>query len=154
MDKLQRQVREFHRDVLGQPYSPAEPMLRRPELRAMLLGEEAFETICALVGDAQAQTIMHAMIVKVLQERAKKKMTGPSIIEAIDGCVDTLVVAYGTLESIGVDGEPFADEVMRSNMDKLGGPIDANGKQGKPLGWRDADIKGVLDKLQRATVEP
>lgn len=146
MDKLQRQVREFHQLVVKQPFSPAVPMLRMPDLRAMLVGEEAFETMCALVGEAQAQNIMHMMMVKVLQERARKKMYGASLVEAIDGCIDTLVVTYGTLEAIGVDGEPFADEIMRSNMDKVGGPVDEYGKMGKPPGWRDADIAGVLKK--------
>ncbi len=149
MDKLQRQVRDFHRDVLKQPHGPAEPTLRMPELRAMLVAEEAIELVCALVGGAKGQTIVYEMLVKVLSDRAKAKMEGPNLVVAIDGIADTLVVAYGTAEAIGIDMEPFADEVMRSNMDKAGGPIDVNGKQGKPPGWRDADIAGVLDRLTK-----
>jgi len=152
MNKLQRQVREFHKTVVKQPFSPAQPMLRMPELRSMLIGEEAFETICALVGEAAAQSIMQAMMIKVLQTRAQKRMAGADLVEAIDGCGDLLVVTYGTFEAIGVDAEPFTDEIMRSNMDKVGGPVDAHGKMGKPPGWRDADIAGVLAGISPCTL--
>lgn len=146
MDKMQRQVQAFHRDVLKQPFSPATPMIRMGELRAMLVAEEAIELVCALVGGAKGQTVVHEMLAKVLVERARNKMEGPDLVEAIDGCADTLVVTYGTLEAIGVDGEPFTDEVMRSNMAKLGGRVDEHGKQHKPEGWTPPDIKGVLAK--------
>ncbi len=144
MNKLQRMVREFHQTVVKQPYSPAPPMLRMPELRAMLIAEEAIETLCGLVGEAAAQSITHAMMVKVLQTRAQKRMAGANLEEALDGCGDLLVVTYGTFEAIGVDAEPFTDEIMRSNMAKVGGPVDEHGKMGKPPGWVDADIAGVL----------
>lgn len=144
MDKLQRQVRQMHIEILNQPHSPAEPQIRTPELRARLIAEEAIETVCALVGGRAGQNIVHELLAKVLQDRAKNKMSGPDLKEAIDGCIDTLVVTYGTLEAIGVDGEPFADEVMRSNMAKKGGPVDAYGKIGKPEGWTPPDIAGVL----------
>jgi predicted HAD superfamily Cof-like phosphohydrolase len=146
MDKLQSQVRQMHIEVCHQPHSPAEPKLRMQELRALLIAEEAIETVCALVGGADGQTIVHEMLTKVLNSRVKANMEGPDLEEAIDGCIDTLVVVYGTLETIGVDGEPFADEVMRANMAKKGGPIDANGKIGKPEGWTPPDIKSVLKK--------
>ncbi len=144
MNRLQSQVRDFHRTVLNQPSSPAEPMLRTPVLRARLIAEEAIETVCALLGGAEGQNVVHEMLHKVLQERARNKMEGPNLEEAIDGCIDTLVVTYGTLEAIGVDGEPFADEVMRSNMAKKNGPVDAHGKVGKPPGWTPPNIAGVL----------
>lgn len=147
MDKLQRQVREFHRDVVKQPYSPAEPMIRMGDLRARLVAEEAIELVCALVGGAKGQNIVHEMLHKVLQKRARNKMEGPNLIEALDGCGDTLVVTYGTFEAIGVDGEPFTDEIMRSNMAKLGGHVDEHGKQHKPPGWTPPDIAGVLASI-------
>jgi predicted HAD superfamily Cof-like phosphohydrolase len=39
--------------------------------------------------------------------------------KTIDGCLDTLVVTYGTLEAVGFDAEPGFDEVQRSNMSKV-----------------------------------
>ncbi len=160
MNKLQSQVREFHRTVLNQPSSPAPPALRTPVLRARLIAEEAIEAICGLVGGALAQSITYELMIKVLNDRAKKGKSGPNLIETIDGLGDLLVVSYGSFEDIGVDAEPFTDEIMRSNMDKVGGPIDEFGKQGKPPGWRDADIAGVLksatehDLVRRVMVEP
>lgn len=143
MDKLQQQVREMHK-LFDQPTSPAEPQLRMAEMRAAIEIEEAFETVCALVGTARAQTIAQAQIAIVLQEKARKGQHEPDLIEAIDGCIDTLVVTYGTLEAIGVDAEPFFDEVMRANLAKAGGPIREDGKRLRPPGWTPPDIEGVL----------
>lgn len=144
MDKLQKQVREMHREILNQPCSPAEPALRCVDLRARLIAEEAIETVYALVGCARGQTVIMEQMISVLQERTRAGKTEPDLLEAIDGCADTLVVTYGTLEALGVDGEPFTDEVMRSNMAKKGGPVDAGGKALKPPGWAPPDIAGVL----------
>lgn len=145
MNKWQEMVREFHRDVLKQPHSLAEPKLRSPELRARLILEEAVETAVALVGRNAAM--------RMLIREAERAPVGdrPNLVEAIDGCVDTIVVCLGTLEDIGVDGDPFMDEIHRSNMAKAGGPIDAQGKQLKPPGWTPPDVAGVL---ARVTVGP
>ncbi len=144
MDKLQRQVREFHK-VINMPTSPAEPMLRLMDLRATIVAEEAIELVMALVGTARGQTVVIVQLTEVLQKMARAGHDGqPNLEEAIDACADTLVVTYGTLECIGVDGEPFTDEVMRANMTKQGGPIRSDGKQEKPPGWTPPDIAGVL----------
>jgi hypothetical protein len=45
MNRMQAQVREFHRVILSGPTSPAEPKFRNPELRARLVLEEAIETV-------------------------------------------------------------------------------------------------------------
>lgn len=82
-----------------------------------------------------------------MQEKARKREMEPDLIEVIDGLCDTIVVSYGTAESIGIDLEPFYDEVMRTNMAKKDGPIDANGKRLKPPGWTPPDIRGVLAKV-------
>ena len=72
---------------------------------------------------------------------------GPDLVEAIDGLCDIAVVTYGTAEDIGVDLEPFFDEVMRSNFAKVGGPVREDGKHLKPPGWTSPDIAGVLAKM-------
>jgi len=147
MHKLQQQVRDFHREVLNQPHSPAVPQLRTPMLRARLIAEEAIEAICGLIGGAEAQNVIHELLIQVLNQRAKKGKIGPNLIEALDGLGDLAVVTYGSFEAIGVDAEPFTDEIMRSNMDKKGGHVDEHGKQHKPPGWRDADLVGVLERV-------
>jgi predicted HAD superfamily Cof-like phosphohydrolase len=145
MHRPQLQVQIFHRDVLNQPTSPAEPQLRNPELRARLIIEEAIETACALVGTARAQTVVQVQLHEIIQKLTREKRTEPNLIDAIDGICDNLVVNYGTAEDIGVDIEPFYIEVMDANNRKADGPTDASGKRLKPPGWVPPDIKGVLE---------
>lgn len=144
----QAKVRELHK-AYGHPTAPAEPALRTPVLRAVLILEEAIETAIALVGVAKAQTLVHEKLVRVLEEHARsRRSSDPDLTEALDGCTDLLVVTYGTFEAIGVDAAPFFDEVHRANMAKIGGPRDATGKQLKPPGWSPPDIVGVLRRIQ------
>lgn len=143
MHKSQMQVREFHR-LFKYPTSPNEPRFRQPDLRANLIAEEAIETVIALVGSGRAQTIIQHHLHNELQKAAREGRTEPSLKLAIDGLCDLKYVTDGSFEDIGIDGEPFFDEVHRSNMEKVGGPIDENGKQLKPPGWKEPDIEGVL----------
>jgi predicted HAD superfamily Cof-like phosphohydrolase len=143
MHKAQRQVQEFHK-AFNYPQSPADPQARSPQLRADLIMEEAIETVFAFVGAARGQTIVHEVLVRVLQSAARNKKTEPDLVEAIDGLCDLLYVTYGSFEDIGVDGEPFFDEVHRSNMAKVGGPCNEVGKKMKPDNWTPPDIESVL----------
>jgi hypothetical protein len=98
------------------------PAIRRPELRASLIEEEAKETVEAIrSGD---------------------------LVEAIDGLCDLIYVAYGAANEFGVDLEPFWDEVQRSNMKKVGGSVREDGKRLKPPDWKPPDIAGVLEVMQ------
>lgn len=56
--------------------------------------------------------------------------------EVLDACCDVLVVVQNTTARMGVDLEPFFDEVHRTNMAKVGGPVRADGKRLKPPGWQ------------------
>lgn len=148
MHTAQEMVREFHR-AIGQEISPSEPMLRQPMLRASLIIEEAMETAFALVGTTSAYALAQKILLDLQLKSARKEISDcPNIIEAIDGCIDVLVVTYGTLESIGVDAEPFFDEVQKANMAKATGPIRADGKRLKPEGWTPPNISGVLRNIQ------
>jgi predicted HAD superfamily Cof-like phosphohydrolase len=145
MHRPQEQVRQFHKEVVNMPTSPAEPKLRHPSLRAALIAEEAIETVIALVGVGEGQTIVHEQLLATLQKAAREKRNQPDLAEVIDGCMDVLVVTYGTLEDIGVDAQRFFDEVHRANMSKKGGPIREDGKQLKPPNWTPPNIKGLLE---------
>jgi len=57
---------------------------------------------------------------------------------------DLLYVVYGAAVAIGVDLEPFFEEVHRANMEKTQGPKRSDGKQLKPLNWRPPDTGQVL----------
>jgi predicted HAD superfamily Cof-like phosphohydrolase len=144
MDRFQKSVRDFHK-AIEVPVSPNEPAIRHGELRASLIMEEAFETACALVGTSRAQSIAHQQIVAVLQKKAQDGDDGkPDLAEAIDGVCDVVVVALGTAEEIGVDIEPFFNEVMKANLAKAGGPVREDGKRLRPEGWTPPDIEDVL----------
>lgn len=109
-------VEDFHR-ALGIAIGDS-PAIRRPELRAALIEEEATETIEAIRrGD---------------------------LVEAIDGLCDLLAVTYGAAIEFGIDLAPFWAEVHRTNMAKAGGPVREDGKRLKPPGWTPPDIAGVL----------
>ncbi len=113
---VQRDVERFHH-ALDIPVGHS-PAIRRPELRAELIREEAQETVGAILdGD---------------------------LVGAIDGLCDLLCVVYGAAAEFGVDLAPFWDEVHRTNMAKAGGPMRADGKRLKPEGWTPPDIAGVL----------
>lgn len=118
MHKPQADVEAFHR-ALEIPVGDS-PAIRRPDLRVELLREETAETIEAIeAGD---------------------------LIETIDGLVDVLVVTYGAAVEFGVNLAPFWEEIHRTNMAKVGGPIRADGKRLKPPGWIPPDIAGVLER--------
>lgn len=60
-------------------------------------------------------------------------------IEVVDGAIDILYVTFGLLVEMGLNAQPFWDEVQRSNMSKLGEdglPILSRGEEldGEPLG--------------------
>lgn len=58
--------------------------------------------------------------------------------EVIDGLIDLMVVAAGTLHLMGVDSQRHWDEVQRANMDKKPGIKEGRDMQYdlyKPVGW-------------------
>lgn len=152
MDKSQKQVRDFHK-AFDYPTSPNTPELRTPELRANLIAEEAIETVIALVGTARAQTIVIGQLHQALQAATLAGETEPNLERVIDGLCDLKYVTDGTAEDIGIDLEPFSDEVHRSNMSKVGGEKRADGKWMKPPTYTPPDIAGVLTEV-RIAFEP
>ncbi len=76
------------------------------------------------------------------------------LVEVVDGLLDMIVVAWGSLyKFVGpVIAAECAVEVNRSNLDKVNGkhgPIIWDGEPGKskvkkPEGWRGPDIEGIL----------
>lgn len=146
MREAQALVRKFHQEVAGAPTAPAVPMFRNPHLRATLIIEEAIETVYALVGSTAGHNLIQKQLLDAVQ-KALKNDGKPNIVEAIDGLCDTVVVCLGTAEDIGVELEPFYNEVMRSNLAKADGPVREDGKKLKPEGWTAPDIAGILSSL-------
>lgn len=59
---------------------------------------------------------------------------------------DLVVVTVGCALAYGVDLDAVFEEVHRTNMAKVGGPVRADGKVLKPPGWSPPDVPGVLAK--------
>ncbi len=66
------------------------------------------------------------------------------LVAIADACADILYVVLGTANAYGFDLEPVFDEVHRSNMSKVGGKKDPNGKIIKPPTYSPADIAPLL----------
>jgi predicted HAD superfamily Cof-like phosphohydrolase len=118
MNKMQKQVRDFH-IRMGLEWNDTPDMLTTAaiERRINLITEEAWELEVALSND--------------------------DMIEAIDAIVDLLYVTFGTAVELGVDIEPFFEEIHNSNMTKDGGRIRADGKLIKPADYTPANLKKV-----------
>lgn len=142
MDKVQRQVLQFHQ-TFGLTVGKS-PEIREGELRARLLLEEAVETAVALVGSAKAHELIHreqTVLADWIRDHGSKE---PNLIEAIDGLCDVDYIVKGSAIVLGIDLEPFADEVHRSNLSKVGGEVRADGKRLKGPNYSPPDIAGVL----------
>lgn len=121
MTKEQAMVREFHwRFGLTAPDVPN--LAEFPgELRVRLIQEEADEFASAV---------------------AERDLVG-----MIDAVCDLLYVTYGAAVSLGVDLEPFFEEVHRTNMEKRHGYRRADGKWMKPANWQPPRIAQMLYDL-------
>lgn len=114
-------IEDFHRGIgafIGtRPH--AIPPADRRQLRIDLMREELQELIDAIdAGD---------------------------VVGVADGCADLVVVTLGTAIEYGFDFDAVWNEVHRTNMAKIGGPIREDGKQLKPDGWTPPDIKAIVD---------
>lgn len=121
MHKAQAQVLEFHREFNAEIREEPSLFGYPSQLRVELIQEELDEFAEALAdGD---------------------------IVEAIDALGDLLYVVYGAGIAMGVDLEPFVDEIHASNMSKAGGGVRPDGKILKGPNYRPPDIAGVLRRI-------
>jgi predicted HAD superfamily Cof-like phosphohydrolase len=141
------QVTEFHK-AFGQAI---EPMPTIPDdsivrLRAKLIAEECIEGLEAIF-DSVPDIDRIKRSVNRLVEYGKIDVV---LMELADALADIDYVVAGTRLAFGIDGDPIAAEVHRSNMAKLGPDgkpiVREDGKRLKPPGWTPPDIVGVLRK--------
>lgn len=91
---------------------------------------------------------------ELLREEYKEYRDGEvanDIVEIVDGLLDTIVIAWGTLLAYVGEGKAraAAAQVARSNLSKVDGSLGPivrreDGKLLKPEGWTPPDIAGVL----------
>ncbi len=126
-------IREFHATM--KPALPTVPITPSPQLlqmRKTLIDEE------------------HEEVTAVFQQiiTAREQGEEPDLTDLIHELTDLLYVTYGAIQTCGVDPDAVFAEVHDANMRKVGGPRRADGKILKPIDWRPADVRGVLEKLR------
>lgn len=140
-----RRVAAFHA-MIGAPvnHTPAVPPDDRVRLRLRLIAEEFFELLDAVVGswhgDEWSTSNARELVFRVIDE-GFMDVDLPAFVDAL---ADIDYVVEGTRLEFGVHGPPIAALVHEANMAKVGGPVDAHGKHGKPPGWKPPDIAGEL----------
>ena len=123
------------------PKTPTIPPSDVRKLRALLILEEALETIEALG---------FALDVRGRYIKMKHVMLQPhnacDIVEVADGCADLSVVTIGTLSAFGIADSPILCEVDEHNLQKFGEGSykDDNGKWIKPPNLAPPNIKQRL----------
>ena len=115
---MQQQVRDFHVEVdIEWNDTPNMLDIHAKKRRVTLIAEELAELKSALLVN--------------------------DIIETVDAIADLLYVVLGTAVELGVDIEPFFDEVHNSNMTKVGGHKREDGKWIKPYTYEPANLRKI-----------
>lgn len=124
MHRPQEQVRDFHRANerrgLASPDWPTYDWEKITGVRQTLIQEEVAELFEAMFNNE-----------------------GLGVIREM---CDILYVVYGLADSMGIDIEPFFEEVHKANMKKSGGPTREDGKVLKPEGWQPPNLERVYQR--------
>lgn len=133
------QVREFH-EAFDHPVriTPNADVAERV-LRMNLIQEEITE-----LGEALDLFWVEDDTGNVLWRAYAYDSHEVNTVEVADALADIDYVVQGAALTFGIPHDAVFDEVHRSNMAKVGGPVRADGKKLKPEGWTPPDIAGVL----------
>ncbi len=140
---LRDQVAAFH-NAFGIPVveKPTIPPTNRLQLRLRLIAEEFVELLAAAgcaVDDLYRVEAATADAIKTADSGAC------SMIGCVDAFADLKVVITGSELEFGVNGDAVTDEVMASNLSKVGSTIREDGKINKDApGFFRPDIARVL----------
>jgi predicted HAD superfamily Cof-like phosphohydrolase len=145
---VHEQVVEFHtandQPILHKPQVPADDRVR---LRLALIAEEFFELIAATYGADGRTDATKADVFAMISDVRSQDV---DLVEVADALADLDYVVEGTRLEFGINGEPIADEVHRSNLSKLGAdgkPVRReDGKIMKGPNYSPPDIAGELRK--------
>lgn len=124
MNVHQKMVKDFMRAFDQDAPDRYSPAIFPAELRSSLIREEA--------------------------EEFAKACSEKNFTEIIDAICDLLYVTYGAANALGIDIDPYFNEVHRSNMSKLG--IDGkpirreDGKILKPSTWSPPDFTSIMQQ--------
>jgi len=131
---IRSHVMEFHR-VYDQPIGrvPAVPDDKTIALRVSLIGEEFCEMLDAIYPDTASQNGEIKIIRDQIQRLLVLGKPNVDLPELVDAWADLDYVVEGSRLMFGVNGEPVAAEVQRSNLSKLGA-------DGKPVRREDGKV--------------
>jgi predicted HAD superfamily Cof-like phosphohydrolase len=126
------------------------PPKERIELCAALIIEEAIEVLEAM--GARPTTIE---LLKLVAKDAVMSIDPALVVmkDVADGLGDCDYVNEWSRCEFGIHGEPVADEIQRTNMEKFGpgSSFSAAGKVQKPPGWKPPNIQAVLDNQENVS---
>jgi hypothetical protein len=127
-------VRQFQVEVLGnrtpgKPYIPSNAVI---DLWISLIDEEVVKETLPILEICKSVSLDTKMLA-----------------ELADGIVDSIVVLLGTAEVFGLDIHPIWDAVQEANMAKKDGPVRADGKKLKPVGWTHPDIESIIQEQMK-----
>lgn len=113
--------------------------------------QEKFMLACdQTVGEANLPQF--ALYSKLIEEEFKEYKYACDMndnVEALDALIDILVVAIGTIHSMGADAEGAWKEVMKTNFAKIDNETGKVRKRGdgkvlKPVGWEPPQLAQFL----------
>jgi predicted HAD superfamily Cof-like phosphohydrolase len=89
-----------------------------------------------------------ALRVKLIQEELNElaeALTQHDVVEIADAIGDILYVTYGAAVTCGMDMKPLFAEIHRSNMTKIGGHKNEDGKWVKPSTYERPKLLPILE---------
>ncbi len=139
---IREQVKAFHEKFgITDPKTPTIPDSPTLRLRLAMLFEE-YQELCEALG---VQTmVLDEHMAEILAWNPEPDHI--NFVEVVDALGDMDYLSEGFRRALGVNGEPIADEIQRTNMAKVGGKTDENGKIRKPPNWSPPDIKRLLEE--------
>lgn len=108
------------------------------------------------VADQPGEFVDVGLCLRLIKEEVQRELIPAleqrNVVMAIDGAVDSIYVILFAMCKMGIDLEPFWDEVQRTNMAKLPVVKDEHGKTMKPPGWKAPRIKEILHLMNNSSV--
>lgn len=105
-------------------------------MRAM--GQEVRSVPCGTLEDVPF--VEEDLRVSLIEEEFGEFVAAETVVDVADAIADLLYVVVGAACTYGIRLQPIWDEVHRSNMSKLGGPVRDDGKRLKGPNYSPPDM--------------
>ncbi len=125
--------------------TPAQEQVRQFTLGLKGPGQNRISEAPGVWLDEKTKELCKKLIVEEYDELIKA-IDADDWVEMIDGSADLIYVVLFLCVKAGIDLTDYWDEVVRTNMAKLGGPVHPEtGKQLKPEGWKPPQIREIFE---------